>query len=259
MKTSLRSDARGVAHVGLIVVAVVVVGAIGFAGWRVKNKDKDTGTTADNATQKAAEDACNKENQDKDLCKFITGWKDLKQYHVEITNTGGGSTDKATFESDGDKTRMVSSGEMTYEIINIGENMFTKASDGTWWKQKNTKPDENPATDYDYDFKNPDEETDPAKKTTYEKQGKEACGDRQCFKYKVVDPAQSGETQYIWFDDKDHLARRIRIESEDDSVSEQTFAYDNVKITEPSPVKELGPNQYLVPGQSEPVTLPSAP
>lgn len=252
----LRNDARGIAHVGLIVVALVAVAAIGFAGWRVMSKDK--ASTADNATQKAAEDACNQENKDQDLCKFITGWKDLKQYHVEITNTGGGRTDKATFESDDNKTRMVSQGEMTYEIINIGDYMFTKASDGTWWKQQ-IKPEENLAKEYDYEFKDPDTETEPGKKTSYERLGKEACGDRQCFKYKVVEPAQPEDTQYIWFDDQDYLARRIRIESKDGSVSEQTFAYDNVKITEPSPAKDLGPNQYIIPGQTEPVTLPTAP
>jgi hypothetical protein len=111
---------------------------------------------------------------------------------------------------------------------------------------------------YDHDFETPKSDTpEPAsQEPTYKKIGKEACGNLTCFKYEVVDPSSPGK-QTLWFDDKDYQLRRMRIESEG-TVSDQVFAYSSVSITAPSPTKDLGPNQYIVPGQSEPVTMPSA-
>jgi hypothetical protein len=237
----------------VIVVGVVVLAALGFVGYRMTTKNEAP------VANKAAKQQCEKEN-DKDLCKFIAGWKELKQFRLVITNTSEGKTDKSTFEFDAKNSHLISqvNDGPSYEFMNIGAFLYTKAADGTWWKQQSPNGDANAAEGYKSDFEAPSDTNDPAK-PKYEKQGKEACGKLTCFKYKVTDPAHSGETTYIWFDDDDYLLRRQRVEGSDGSVSEQVFSYEKVKISEPSPVKELGPNQFIAPGQTEPITLPAAP
>jgi hypothetical protein len=92
--------------------------------------------------------------------------------------------------------------------------------------------------------------------TTYKNLGTEACEKLTCYKYQVIDTGVPDDTQYIWFDNKDYQLRRTRYEGKDGSVSESTYSYNKFNITVPSPVKELGKNQYLVPGDAEPQTMP---
>jgi outer membrane lipoprotein-sorting protein len=190
------------------------------------------------------------------LCKFFTGWKALKSYSYEGTTTqSDGKKTVSTIKAEGDdKFYMKLSGDTTYEIIQIGNVLYTKAADGTWWKQ--TLP-ETDADKYkgnnDVDFTEPDTENDGV---TYKKIGTEKCGVLTCFKYQVVDPGNTSTTTYVWFDDKDYQLRRMQTTTPE-YTWDSTYSYGNVSVSEPSPVKELGPNQYIVPGQSEPTTLPS--
>lgn len=270
MKKSLYKNQQGIAHLAIIALAVIVLGAIGFAGWRVmQNKD----TTSKNATSnsestssntqiadiKQLESECNKELDDKDLCRFFSTWTGSEKYALTSTGNEGGTETKSTFIVDGNKSYMKIEGEVTYETLTIDSTYYTKAG-ATWYKQANTTPTDTPdsttpsADELDYDV--PTTEELKADKTVYEKLGKEACGNETCFKYKWSDPADSGgAVNYVWFDDKDYLIRKMRIESANGVYSEQVYTYDNVVMPEPSPVVELGPNQYIIPGQSEPVDM----
>jgi hypothetical protein len=95
-----------------------------------------------------------------------------------------------------------------------------------------------------------------ASKTTYKSLGQEACAKLTCYKYKVIDSSAPDDNEFIWFDTKDYQLRKLRHEDKDGGVSEQTYSYDKISIVVPSPVKELGPTQYIIPGQNEPVTAP---
>jgi outer membrane lipoprotein-sorting protein len=255
MNKNLSSDNRGIAHVALIAVIVVVVGAIGFAAYRVANKDKDSSSSVDSSTQKAAEADCKKEIDDKDVCKFLSSWDVSKQYRMVTTDPKGA---KSTFEIDGDNSRISMNMEAgSYEVITIGKVTYTKAGD-VWYKQTIKDPEQDVAKDYKADFEEPSKDKPEASKTTYTKIGKEACGNLQCFKYQVNEPEAKDEKQFIWFDDEDYKIRRSRTETAE-GATEITFEYSNVSVKEPSPVKELGPNQYIVPGQTEPMTMPTAP
>jgi outer membrane lipoprotein-sorting protein len=142
-------------------------------------------------------------------------------------------------------------------MITIDKTVYTKAGD-TWYKQTAESTDKNTTDDFKIDFEDPEDESTPEEdKTTYKSLGKEACGNLNCFKYEVIDPEQADQKNFIWFDDKDYQLRRSRTETPD-GASEMTFEYDNVNIGEPSPVQELGPNQYIIPGQTEPSTIPTA-
>jgi outer membrane lipoprotein-sorting protein len=248
-----RKDERGIAHVEIIVIVVVVLAVAGFIGWRVLgqggSKSSDS-TATDKATQQALKAECEKIDDD-DLCKFFTSWKSSTKYRMIAT--GDGQT--STFEIDGDNSRISVTGEMTYDVITIGKSTYTKAGD-VWYKQTIKDPEDDVSKEYKQDFTEPDESTPEADKTTYKKHGKEACGNLSCFKYEVVDPKQADVKEFIWFDDKDYQLRKVSHDGPD-GKSEMTFEYSNVSVKEPSPVKELGPDQYIVPGQSEPMTIPS--
>jgi outer membrane lipoprotein-sorting protein len=255
----LHANSQGVAHLALIVVGVVVLAGIGFAAWRLMDKKKVEDAATSTVEKLNAADCT---YDDKDLCKFFTSYKEHSNYKVDITNTApGGTKTTALFEAEGtEKSHVISNSDVgSFELIVIGKVTYTKASDGTWWKQtqKDDKPNEY-TEEYKSDLKEPSKDAPEAEQSQYKKIGTEACGELTCFKYQVVDPKNSDQTQFIWFDTKEYQLRRQTMEDKD-GKSDQTFAYSGVNIKEPTPVKELGPNQVLIPGQAEPMTLPTAP
>lgn len=250
-------DSRGIAPLILILVGVVVVAGIGFAAWRILGK-KDT--PANKAADSSAEAKCG--SDDADLCKFFANYKVHDTYKVNSEHTTTDGTKSATvFEGQGkDKSHIIFNVQgVDTEMIIIGKVTYTKASSGTWWKQ--TQPEDEPneyTQDYEPDLEGPSKDEPEVPKTEYKKIGTEACGDLQCFKYQVIDPTSPDQEQFIWFDTKDYQIRR-QLTSNDDGTDDMAYTYTAITINEPSPVKELGPDQMLVPGQAEPTTIPAVP
>lgn len=245
----------------LIVVVAAALVALGAGGWWFFMKDKDVASVVNTPEAKQIVDACKKTINDNDLCRFFGSWDANQKFAVEMTTASNGSSSKSTYKVDGEKMYIKTDGDYAMEMITIGDDTYTKAGD-VWWKKTN-KPDA-PAADTttaevaDRDQFKFDEPT--ADKTTgpqYKKLGKEACGSFTCFKYQMIDTTSSGETVYLWFDDSKFLMRKMSTESSDGSRMEQVYSYENVSVPTPSPVKELAENQYIVPGQTEPMTLPS--
>lgn len=262
MKKNNFMDQKGsVVHVLLIVFVVVTVAAIGLFAW--KNMKKNANEVSGDLTSKLASAKC--DYDDKDLCKFFTSYKEHKSYKMTLKNTpkAEGVESTSIIESEGtDKTHMTMNGDgISIETITIGKSTYTKATDGIWWKQtiKEDTPKQEQAPDItSTKLDEPTNNEPEAQKTQYKKVGKEACGKLECFKYQVIDPGAEDTTQFIWFDTKDYQIRKMVTENSG-AKAEMEYSYENVKISEPSPVKELGPNQYLMPGQSEPTTLPTMP
>lgn len=262
MKKLFANRQAGFGHLGLIIVIVIVL-AIGGVGYFVYNKNKSNNSDGDGtvdlaAVQEAVKNAkC--DYDDKDLCKFFASFKAQPYYTMTSVHEANGETTTMTIMAEGnDKTYVKSEGGMSYEMITIGKTTYTRAADGTWWKQTGQEGNaaSNPQSDLAVDFDEP-ESTEVAQ-TRYKKLGKEPCGNLTCFKYQEVNPDGSSITTYLWFDDKDYQLRRMLSEG-DGTKSDATFSYDKVNIKEPNPVKELGPNQYLIPGESEPRTIPDGP
>lgn len=247
------SDSQsGFAHVLMVIIAVGLIGAVGFFAWQAFSK-KAADTVADVASGQARAE-CEKEN-DKDLCRFITNWKVGQKYRMTSIESGN----KAVFEVDGEKTHMLSGGEFAFEIISIGNTTYTKAGN-VWYKQTVKNPEDDVTANAKVEFKEPADSKDDStskSKVVYKSLGKEPCGSLTCFKYEVVDPDNKETKEFIWFDDKDYLLRKT-VSEYSDRKSEATYEYGNVTVKEPSPVKELAPNQYIAPGQTEPQTMPSA-
>ena len=250
MKTTNNSKKSNLPKVLAIVAGVVVLGVGAYFAWQALGKTAEEKAMEAATAEMRAE--CEKAN-DKDICKFLSNWKASEQYRMVSASSDGG---QMTFEIDGDKSRMVTTGDYAMEVITIGDTTYTKSGD-IWYKQT-LKPEQDPITDAKPDFSEPadENEADTTDKTVYKSHGKEACGDLTCFKYEVVDAEASDTQEFIWFDDRDYKLRKTLTQMSDGSSTEATYEYSGVSISEPTPVRELGPNQYIVPGQTEPMTMP---
>ncbi len=184
------------------------------------------------------------EFNDANLCKFLNSWKEQKYYTVNSTTTQQSEQKTSNvYKTVGDdKNQMIAMEEdkEVYNTIVIGETTYTKDySDNKWWKQTATPStnSEIAAEESRFDF---DESAD-TQKITYKKVGTETCGSLTCFKYQVIDPANTESTDYIYFDDKEYLLRKMRNEAKDGSITESTFDYSKISIESPSPIKEGNP------------------
>lgn len=254
------TNQSGIAHLGIILAVVGVVTIGGLIAWRYLGATSSTSTN-DSIAQQLASAKC--EYDDKDLCKFFVSWKAHTQYKMvsSTTDKSTGETSIMTYEIDGDNTHSIMTGAYASEIISIGKNTtYTKAANGTWWKQttQETTPTDVDNSTPDVDFEEPaDSDAPEATQPTYKSLGKEACDSLTCFKYQVVYPDNTEQTEFLWFDDKSYQLRHT-VNEDASSKSDTKFSYDNVTVKAPSNFKELGPNQYLMPGENEPTTMPTA-
>ncbi len=255
---------QGFGHIEIIIVILVLVAA-GGAGWFVWKKNQDKPKTAEQAAVQDALKNAKCDTSDKDLCKFFKSSAAAEFTTMQSTTVADGKTTTMEMKSEGkDKTYIKMSGEgLSYEMITIGSTTYTKdPSSNVWWKQTtstdtSTSTTESITSNLKTNYEEPSSSTTDTPQTTYKKVGTEKCGNLTCFKYQVVDPsAESGSSNYLWFDNKNFQLQRIQYTSAG-STTNASFGYDKVTISAPSPTKDLGEGQYILPGQSEPVTIPT--
>lgn len=247
MKSYDKRSGFHLAPVISIVGVVILLGVVGFLFWNNVGKKTAGDVALDVASQKVRAE-CEKE-ADKDICKFLTNWKQSEKYRMTSVTEDG---TKSVYEMDGNNTRMKTDGEYAYEVITIGKVTYTKA--GSTWYKSSIKPREGDTMEVrKVEFDEPADSSNEENKstTTYKLIGKEACGNMQCFKYQIVDSTDSSATNYVWFDDEDYLIRKSSNESADGKY-ETTYEYDNISVKEPSPVKDLAPDEFIMPGATEP-------
>lgn len=264
MKISLKEDERGLSHVVLILLAVVVLAAVGFAGYRVMNKDKDStkesASSVVDTNQKELVKECEKHFKDKDLCKFTGNYSlDKVAYVMKSTSTMDGVNSTMEMRSDGKgNTSMKSTnGGETSEIINFEKVTYMKDnSDGQWIKFANNdtaaSPTElNPADGVDFTTTTKDETAEST--ISYKKLGSEKCGNLTCLKYQMIDSTKPNDINYFWFDTKDYRMHRW-YSKDDNGTTDFTITYESVKISAPSPVKEFDPMAGIDPALTDPDT-----
>lgn len=239
----------------VIILILVLIGAGVAAYFIFVKKASDTGGGVLSSIIPKSLNATCKYN-DPDLCKFINGWKEVKYMTMVSTD----ATNSMTFKMEGDdKSQVVmgESGSEKYNTITIGKTTYTKDyTDSKWFKYTASDSTDSIVSSQENQVDFDDKAEQAEDKTTYEKIGTEACGKLTCFKYKVIDPANTESTEYIYFDNKDYQLRKSRSEAKDGTVSEATYSYDKVSISEPSPVKEGNP--YELPITPSTTTLPAA-
>jgi hypothetical protein len=251
---TIMSKQSGLAPIIIIsVIAIIALAGGGYAFLQSKGTSSNPlSNVANSVVNKVTLNPNCKEN-DPELCKFLNNWKEMKEYSViSVSTDKSGKKSESTLEISGEeKFHMMLSadGKEVSNLITIGDITYTKDySDNKWWKQKAEKQKEDSLTTQ-FDFDDSKSETPKTEvKTTYKAAGKEACGSLQCFKYQVIEGNMDGATEYIFFDDKEYLLRRMQTIEKDGIMNDSMFAYSGVKITEPSPVKEAKADQLIVPG-----------
>jgi hypothetical protein len=254
--TIMRTE-RGFAPVIAIVAVVVVLALAGGGFFALGKMGKTSGLPGVGGVPSLTGLTLNPncEYNDPELCKFMNNWKEQKNYTVKSLSADKEGKVESLMELAGDNLfhqMMTQNGKEMFNMIVIKDITYTKdLSDNKWWKQKAEKPKE---LDNETVFQ-VEEKSETGKEikdqTTYKSLGKEGCGKLQCFKYEVINPDNKEGTEYLWFDDKEYLLRKVRNEGKDGSYSESEYSYDKVSISEPSPIKEAAQGQLIVPGMSE--------
>jgi hypothetical protein len=246
---------RGVSKVVLLgVVAVVLLAAGG--GIFVMNQQKGGSVSIPSLIKPALNPTC--KYNDPELCKFMNNMQTHTEYSVTTTSDIAKMKMETVMELAGEnKFHMLSkqNGKENSNMISIGDTTYTlDYKDNKWWKQtlkpNVTKTPEKELKDQ-YTFKGETAED----KTTYKFIAKEACGDKMCFKYEMVNPDTTDAQMFIWFDDQEYVMRKMRIETKGEGSSESVYTYGGVNISAPSPVKEGEPNSFggaAMPNASDP-------
>lgn len=230
---------------GLIIGVVIVIIVLAIGGYFLMSKKSggSSGGIFSAITSGGLNPNC--KYNDPDLCKFVNGWKDVKYFTATSTSSLNGKSDTTTFKMDGKtKSQFVSTenGKENSNMIVIDKTTYTKDyADNKWFKftPKPTDPNIIKEEESNNDFNTKADSTED--KTTYKKIGTEACGKLTCFKYQVIDPANTDSIEYIYFDNKEYQLRKTRDELKDGTVAESTYDYSKVSISEPSPIKEGNP------------------
>lgn len=237
MKMSLRKDERGLAQVALIALVVLVIAVIGLAAWQISKKDKNNaGSGTSTASKKEVQNQCESVIDDKDLCKFAAAMSndDIAYTATLSTTTASDAPGSMTLKSDGKgNSEVVSNGSgFDFDVITLNNASYMKNSDGSWTKTPSSSDlATNPSESLKYNFTKDD-------KDDYKKVGKEACGNRTCFKYQFFDKTNTSDETFVWFDTKDYRLQKLTFKSSDQGTSEMSFTYGKVTISEPSPIKQ---------------------
>jgi hypothetical protein len=127
-------------------------------------------------------------------------------------------------------------------MITIGNTTYTKdMSDGKWTKFTFNSSEGKEGGLFDMskiqeEFKDTIKEAEET--VSYKALGKEACGQYQCFKYQITDTNMPDTKQFVYFDDREYIMRKMRLEDSSGFVTETMFEFKPVTISAPSPVKE---------------------
>jgi len=240
MLKRITKDQRGIGLIIEIVIGAVVLGVVGLAVMQYMKAKSGTGTSLIPAGV-TLNGQC--DLNDTDLCKFTNNWKAMTTYTVKMSQTeSDGKKAETTYEiADGNKFHATTSvdGKITSNMIGIAQTSYMlDLSDNTWWEQTVEKPTSDTVKNsFKFDAA-PDPREPNAEKTKYVAAGKEACASLKCFKYEIIEPGASGK-QYIWFDTRDYLLRRMQTTSDTEGAIDMTFTYNKPVITAPSPTKKL--------------------
>jgi len=232
----------------ILVVALVVVVIAGVAGYIfMSNKGGSALPKVNIPGVKTALDSKCKFN-DAELCKYINKGmaQDMSKlnYTIKTASTdseGKKSNSEMKMDNKGN-TQIVSSekGKETSNIIVMGNITYMKDfTDNKWFKMENESEDGQEMGDMPNMESIKEEFEKQQENIEYKKIGKEACGTLTCFKYQIIDPTLTDTTQYIYFDDREYLMRKMKTEDQSGYSYEMIFEYGPVTITAPSPVKEM--------------------
>ncbi len=241
MTKKLQRNQNGIAQVMLAAIVIVVIAAIGLVAWKVSSNRSTLSTGINKATQ----DKCMTEVNDKQLCKFAGVFANVTDYKVAIngTDSTGPSVITLSYDSKNNISENVTqNGKDQGSVIVYSGVTYVKDSttEGVWFKFAAGDKNAPAALDLKKEFLKADFKNDSGQKFTYKNLGTEKCDKLTCYKYQETDPAKPTETTYLFIDTKDSLLRRISVsDSTAKTSAEMTITYATVVIAAPSPTKDV--------------------
>lgn len=231
----------------IIIIVVILVVTLGVVSILFL---KDRFTSSNKIDRKTLNAAC--DQNDKNICNFINKLNKIENISVKTTaNDVRGGKLVTTIQIQGkykhSETSSYTNEQPATEIV-IDDYEYQKDnSDGKWWRSPSRSVSGAPPTPVDNTSPTSPEVFEVVindhglENTTFQKIGTEACGNLTCLKYQVFDVDWTDSKKYVWFDTKDYLPRKTvnyDFYSRGNLTTEAIITYDNIKITEPSPVKE---------------------
>jgi hypothetical protein len=224
-----------------IIVGVVafIASALGFNGKFAQNKNQ----------------ACR--FQDIELCRFLdkgptVGSLLQKGYSVRSTTIDSlGNKNEEQWDVVGDNRAHVVNYQNEEEIFNmiiINDDLYVKDySDGLWWKKPIDAAEKEGKLNIEKIAKNKQREfREIDGEINYQRLPAEECQNSLCLKYKIITSrSENQENQYLLFDDREYLLRKIKREMADGSINEFTIDYQLPVIDEPSLLKAANTNQNI--------------
>lgn len=239
---NLRQNQKGIATPTIIVLLIIVLATAGGAYWFVsKSSDKK----ASNSSQSSnSAKTCKDSGGDDDFCQFVSNAQSLSTtpYIAEMTTNKDGQTTVVKIKSDGKGNSHIE-GDQT-SIISLNGNNYIQNGE-VWFKYP--KNEDNNASTQDISLRIEDLGLSSNEDLTdkFKKVGEEACGDKNCLKYEIyTDKEGTTQTTTVWIDDIDFRPQKIESKDETNGSLTIVFSYDDVVISEPSPVQELNPSTF---------------
>lgn len=251
MTKQFGTDERGIAHVLMFVLVIVVVAAVGFVGWEVMNHKQpaktktplDAQTTGTKPSSSDAYAVCQTHYHDSSLCHFVSAETvqplDKTAYKATLTSTQNGSNSSLVYEQDGKGDNALTTGDGAAGSALNSEtvNGVLYVQNGSEWIKYPTSADQPPTQDpaSDLSFMS------ALASTKFTKVGSEACGNLTCLKYSFTDSSAPGTTNYVWFDTHDYLLREWNSTDKSGNTADMKLSYQAITIKVPSPVVDFSP------------------
>lgn len=240
MTKKFQKNMSGLAQIQLALLIAVVIAAVGLVGWKV-NDNRSTSSTSIN---KEVQDKCTAAVNDALFCKFAGAFGNVGDYRVTVNSTDktGTSVLELANDSKGNSSMLVKvNGQEQGNIVVYSGVTYSKDyTDGQWFKFAASDTAKPETVDLKKEFLKSDFKGDKGQKLEYKKIGTEKCDKLTCYKYQSVDPEKTTETDFLWFDTKDYLLRRVTVnDSKAGTNVEMTVTYASVVISAPSPTKDV--------------------
>jgi len=240
MGIKLQKNEKGITHLLLIILGVVVISGVAFVGWKVADSHKSTNPTASSSSSKntSTDSSCLATYHDNRICNFAAFSTSFNKtaYTAALTITQGGATSTATLKSDGKgntELTTTSSGS-TLDAITLNNVEYVQNNgSGPWieYSTGSTTPTTNPTSSMNIGVGNSG--------VSFQYIGTEACGSLTCYKYQVTDTTTPSATQYVWFDSSSYKLRQWQYSDGSGNTTDMTVTYTSVNITKPSPVENI--------------------
>lgn len=218
----------------VVIITVIVIGAIFTASKRIFNMGQ--------LSKMDSFDACQKLVNEEALCHFASKQAESsKNYVLTSTLSSEQATTVTTLEaenSDRMKSLTLSGLQEVDAYVVIDATTYVKDYEDDKWAMYTDSEFEPSQSNGNFDFTSETSQDVVELRDNYEFETMEKCNDLNCYKYKVKSTDDPEAVTYVWFDDKEYKLRRI-MNVTDEATTNSQVEYKEVKITAPSPTKEV--------------------